>query len=484
MMRTTLCAVLTGTLMLAAVPAVRANDNPDAKAAAKDVAQSLDTEAAAKKEAAAKASAKGEAGSSRWNDFLKNIPVGPGKLSIGGDIRTRWEYLDNYTIRGHGTGRDDDVLLLRKRVHFDYRIDKNIRAFLQFQDARFWLNELSVADFPGPCGYQNPVDVLQAFLEWKHIGGTPWGFKIGRQKIGYADKRIYGPGDWGNVGRWLWDAAKIYYHTDNVDVDLLFGQRVLYDSHHWDEKHHDYDMAGIYAQIKKLPIKLDLFYTLRYHDDDATVSEDAEGGPRRTHTLGFHVDGKFCKNWDYGGTVATQFGTWSEDDIRAIGIDAWLGHTWDVPWKPRLGAEFWYGSGDHDPNDGRHGTYDGMFGAVAPYYGWINIFSGENLQDYILTFSVNPCKRCKIWLDYHYFRLAASSDAWYYCSNRAVRRDATGGSGQSLGQEIDLMMKWNLTDDLEFQAGYAHFFPCSFINDTAGDNGPIDWAFIQFMYSF
>jgi len=414
--------------------------------------------------------------------FLKDIPIGPGRLDIGGDFRLRWEYLDNYTIRGYNTGADDDVLLLRTRVGFDYRLGDDAHAYLRFQDARFWLNEWTRKDFAGPCAYQNQVDVLQAFVEWQHIGGSPLGFKLGRQKLAYGDKHIYGPGEWGNVGRYAWDAAKITVDTDDVQVDLMYGQRVLNDPVRWDEKHYDYDMVGVYAQVKKLPARLDLFYTLHYDDHGTTNGEDG-AGDRRTHTYGFYLDGT-CGPWDYGGTLALQNGAWGRDTIRAWGLNARLGHTFNHPWKPRVGAEFTYGSGDRDPNDGVHGTFDNVFGAVDCFYGRMNLFSWMNLEDYTLMVGVEPAKKCSLWMEYHFFRLAQPDDAWYYCNNRALRRDATGQSGRSLGQEIDLMMKWKLSMNLEVMAGYAHFFPCGFIDDTAGGIAPADWVFVQMMVCF
>ena len=38
---------------------------------------------------------------------------------------------------------------------------------------------------------------------------------------------MFGPGEWGNVGRYWWDAAVLRLATDPVQVDLLYGQRVI-----------------------------------------------------------------------------------------------------------------------------------------------------------------------------------------------------------------------------------------------------------------
>ncbi len=35
------------------------------------------------------------------------------------------------------------------------------------------------------------------------------GLKAGRQSVSYADNRVFGPGNWGNVGRYWWDVVKL-----------------------------------------------------------------------------------------------------------------------------------------------------------------------------------------------------------------------------------------------------------------------------------
>jgi len=421
-----------------------------------------------------------------WFDCLKDIPLGPGKLDVGGSIRTRYELLDDFTILGVNTNRADEMLLLRSRISLDYKITgQQLHFFVEAQDARFWLSALERSDFAATHPHLNQADLRQAFVEWRKISGTPFGFKIGRQSITYADKRIFGPGEWGNTGRYQWDAGKFYIQTDAVDVDLLYGRQVQPYPASFDDEHYDYDMVGVYAQIKKLPVKLDVFYLLRY-DDEGTTRGEAGLGDRRTHTMGFYVDGKAGgrKEWDYGGTVAFQAGQFGRDDLCAYGLNSRLGYTFDLPWQPRLGFEFSYASGDRDPTDGRHETFDNVFGAVDTYYGRMNLFSWMNLEDYQLTASVKPAKDVEIRADYHLFRLATDNDAWYFCNGRAARRDPAGDAGQTVGHEIDLLARWKINRHLELYAGYAHFFDGGFVDRTAGGGFDADWLFAQLVFSF
>ncbi|KPJ72301.1 MAG: hypothetical protein AMK72_05480 [Planctomycetes bacterium SM23_25] len=418
-----------------------------------------------------------------WYAPLKDMKVGPGTLSIDGSFRARWEYTDNFHVRQFNTGLDDDVWLLRTRVGFDYRFTEDTHAYLQFQDAHHYRYTLQREQFPVTCPFFDQVDVKQAFVEAKHIGGSPFGFKIGRQAITYADRRIFGPGDWGNVGRYWWDAAKLYIDTKPVQVDLLFGQRVVSEQIHWNEQHFDFDMFGAYARFRQLPCQLDAFYLVRYDDHD-TARRNAGRGHERRHTIGAYASGTFGKNWDAGGTLAAQFGQWGRNEIEAYGANAWLGYTFDHPWTPRVAAEFSYASGDRDPADNKHQTFDGVFGAVDCFYGRMNLVAWMNLMDYQATFSVKPLKNVTLSCDYHYFALASDADAWYYCNGQPERTGRVAGSGTFLGQEIDLLAKWQVTRNVELFAGYARFFGGSVVADTPAGRNDADWAFVQFTYSF
>ena len=419
-----------------------------------------------------------------WYRAFKDIQLGPGKLDIGMSLRLRYEFYRNMDVRHYyGMGREHDLLLERYRINFDYRLSPNMHFFFEGQDSHFWLSDLQADDFGGTCPLQNAMDLRQGFFEWRHIGESPWGFKVGRQVMDYGDQHVFSPGDWGNVGRYWWDGTKIYFDTEAFSVDAFAFKRVYTEPYTFDETHYDYDLFGVYAQFKKLPAKLDLFYTL-YDDDHKSTAGESGTGDRETHTVGGYVDGKLGKNWDYRGTLAYQFGNWGHDDISAWGGDARFGYTFDLPWSPRVGLEYSFASGDRSPTDGKHGTFDGLFGTTEAYYGRMNLFGWMNLRDYEASFSVKPTKNVDVSLDYHFFQLDAAKDAWYHCTGKAERRDATGKSGSDVGQEIDLVAKWKVNKNVEVQAGYGHFFPGDFIRHTAGGHASADWAFMQFLYSF
>lgn len=267
------------------------------------------------------------------------------------------------------------------------------------------------------CPYWDYMDLRQAYVERLPGESSPLGFKVGRQAISYADNRVWGPGEWGNVGRYTWDAAKLIVDVPPARIDFIFGDRIKYDPAGFDGDHYQFHAYGVYATVE------------------------------------------------------------------AYGANARLGYTFDVPWKLRIGAEVSYGSGDPNPGSGRYQTFDGLFGAVDSMYGRMNLFSWKNLHDYQASLSIKPTKKVALSLDWHFFRLDKAKDAWYYCNGRPQREDPTGAAGTELGHEIDLIAKYKCSEHLDFQTGYAHFFPGRFIRRT-GPSPDADWVFVQLVYGF
>jgi len=105
----------------------------------------------------------------------------------------------------------------------------------------------------------------------------------------------------------------------------------------------------------------------------------------------------------------------------------------DAPWKPRIGAALAYASGDRDPHDGTSDTFDGLFAGVGGVFGWMNLVSLENLQDYEVYFSVQPCKNLTLAVEYHMFHLACDTDGWYWCNSKSTRRGFDGRAAANAG---------------------------------------------------
>ena len=423
----------------------------------------------------------GALGSFSKDDMLwKDLRIGQAHMSIGGTFRIKGEFYDGYDLKKYGIEENESFLLSRLRLDFDLRLAQKLKTFFQLQDARIFGSSFDDADFKVSNPYHDDMDIRQAYVDYE-----PWReieIKLGRQQIAFADHRIFGPGSWGNTGRYVWDAARLRFHNSYIDSHFLVGRYIIRDPDRWPNKHSSGPTAyANYTMIKNLPFDLDIFYVLKKDDHRDTQGEKGEGN-LTAHSVGFRIDGA-CGPWNYGATFVRQFGQWGQDKIRAYGLATRLGYTLDLPWRPHLMAQFINGSGDDDPHDGVKGTFDGVFsGADTVLYGWMNLFFWSNVREYRLDLILSPAKNLSFRSEYHYFTLDEKKDAWYFPGG-PQRRDSSGGSGRELGHEVDLSFHYKSDSWFDLMGGYCFFIPGEFISNT-GPDPDTQWFFLQTTISF
>ena len=237
----------------------------------------------------------------------------------------------------------------------------------------------------------------------------------------------------------------------------------------------------LYSGVKGFHVGL-MFFTPQSTTIDRQSGESGNGD-LLSHSIGFQLQKPAGKGLDYSASFIGQMGRSGNDRIRAFGANSAVGVTLPWKWRPRLAGQFTWGSGDRNPSDGIHGTFDGVFGgADINFYGDLNLFFWANLRDYELDLHLNPHPKVKLMIENHYYTLDQSRDAWYTTGMAALRRDAVGLSGRALGDEINIRLSWQPAKKLDLLTGYGHFFPAHFVKAT----GPAKVAsgyFLQVSYA-
>jgi hypothetical protein len=192
----------------------------------------------------------GIAGADETKNPLKNINIGFADLDIGGGLRLRGQYQTDFNIKKYTDGHDG-FGEERFRLECSLKFIETMRFFVQMQDAHVYDLQFAVKDFYPPYSpYENPFDLRQAFFEYRNIAATPLGVKIGRQTFLYGDNRVLGPGEWGNVGRYFWDAANILYRSEDCNTDLFAAKQVISNPDGFDDDHPDMTVYGLYSAFK------------------------------------------------------------------------------------------------------------------------------------------------------------------------------------------------------------------------------------------
>ena len=433
-----------------------------------------------------------------WVLFWRAIAVA-GSVTVHGEIRYRWEYDNHFNIKYYGKDppkgqSDDGFLLQRVRFGLGYHLSRKVYLSLGFQDSRaydvaipdsdFYKSRLGLEHNP----YKDYIEPYDTYILVKDLLLRGLSLKVGRQIIAYGDHRVFGPGQWGNTGRYAWDAVKLSYRFKGDFIDVLYGENIIHDPARFTWRHrHFYRSLAMYSHFR-LPIGgtkvyLEPFVVGKFDNHHNFRGEDGKKGDFASGYYGARIYLEPLPGFDLDFIFAWQEGHWASDDIEAYGYHVLAGYKLEnLPFEPRISAEFSYASGDKNPRDGDRNTFDGIFGARDKMYGRMNLMDWKNLQDLQLNLEFKPKKRLSFKAEVHRFWLAQEKDAWYL--NPKVYRDKKGDAGRDLGWEFDLVGKLLVpSKGMEVQFGYGHFWPGDFVKDVACDTQS-NWLFLQLRYSF
>lgn len=397
-------------------------------------------------------------------------------FSLEERVRGEWRE-NNFDFDSSKRALTDDVWLLQRlRLGVDWKPLPWLRFHAEGQDVReFFSDRPNVLGSLGAEG-DDFMDLRQGYME---IGDpSKLSFSAGRMELNYGDGRLVSRSPWKNVSQ-SFDAAKLHVAGDDWWLDAFASSVVKFRRDQFDQSdwlnNGDQTFSGLYFNTSALTFQTTELYALELHDAGTDFV-----------TLGTHwkADPKKLEGWDYEVEMAAQVGTVKDKDLTALAGHWSVGYQWlDLAWKPRVGVEYSYASGDSDPNDGDVGTFQNLFPTNHRFYGYMDVFSWRNLHNPELRVSAEPAKDLTATLDYHWFWLADTNDAWYRANQTTMVRPITPGASSYAGSELDFVLTWKAMQHLEVQAGYAHFFAGSYLKDT-GANDNADFGFLAVTLTF
>jgi hypothetical protein len=250
------------------------------------------------------------------------------------------------------------------------------------------------------------------------------------------------------------------YSADDFSITTLWS-RVVQDT----AFQNSYDSAnvgvlyGSYTGLEDMTIDGYYIYTGLPQSNEAGTA-----GPfnqnAHIHTVGARYAG-VASGFDWDGEFAYQFGDSQLAtlaggvDMASFGLTASLGYTFDHDYQPRLFMKGTYFSGDDD---------DAAFN---------RLFSDHELSEFLGNTDLS-----NLWTVGGGVSAQVSEEieltgvSTYY-----VLDEQSSGNDDDLGLELGLYMTYNYSEDLYFEAGYAHFFTGDAIDDIgpgtnlAGGNG-------------
>lgn len=390
---------------------------------------------------------------------------------------------DSIDAKGNVRGASDDTIFLQQIITgLTYKPNDDWILKASIYDSRSWGSSLDANDFiknPGTLDeymmsfYDDHLELFDTYVRRQNLFNEDLTLTLGRQQLGYGDRRIFGPGKWGNTMGWLWDAAHLSYKEDKNFIDVWYGQTRTKEPNDFSIKHkHRYQGVGLYGHYETSTMKVEPFMAWRNNLHHEVKAEDDlyYAGVRM-----YENDPGFI----YDVTLVKEEGDSAELDIDAYACVLKAGYFFDDSYNLKLTAGFIYASGDENPADNKMQTFTAPFGANdGLHYGRMDIMVWSNMKDIQGSISFNPTKKLFIETAYHHFNLAEANDKWYLFGYQ----NKPGNNYTHIGDEVDLIVKYKWSSSVDLLGIYSYLNAGDFItkNDIAQNNA--SKIFLQFMY--
>ena len=427
-----------------------------------------------------------------------------GKICIDVNERLRFEGRENtFDFDSDVNSLTDDAFLLQRfRIGIAVKPTPWLKFYAQGQDVQELGSDRP--DIPKALGAEGDdnFDLRQAYVQ---IGPKSFNLILGRQLLAFGDERLVGIGEWNNFTN-NWDAVRLQIVQPKFSVDLFAASLVnvyrdsinLSDLFNGSEMHRDQIFSGIYASTSAIDIQTTDFYVLVLDQEVPNPTAPAITSPatftglsgKQTDfvTLGTRIKGdpKKLHGWEYEGEFAFQAGEVADLDLTAFAAHIGAGYNFKCTWNPRLFLEYNYASGDSDPTDNDIETFQNLFPSNHPRYGFMDLFSWQNIHNPALSLKAKPCKPVGLEVDFHGFWLADTNDAGYRANGVTKVRPITPASRNAssyVGSELDLLVTYHSVKFLNIWAGYSHFFAGDYLNAT-GASDDADFGYLQATFNF
>jgi len=418
------------------------------------------------------------------------------RIFFDASLRERFESWNGMNAKNYGEPNgvgnlDDNILFQRVIAGFNYTPNYKITISAHLQDSRAFGWSLRNAKYPDlfkiresntetPYYIRNPneefFEIHDLFIEFKDLLVDSLTIKSGRQKINFGDKRIFGPGEWGNTGNWTWDAVKLSYTNNNNYVSAFVGGTKIHDPEKTSIPFANTEFwgGGVYAHYH-LPniINIEPFYAYK-----------TAGSADYINTLSFHRHwtGMRLFHHDYHSfvydfTIVKEFGQENTQHIDAYAYMAQIGYQFKSLFsKPILSFRRSYASGGTVRNKIK--TFDPVYGSRDSYYGRMNLVKWSNIADNEIVLEIFPIKKMSIEITYNNFRIPSPY-------NVTLLKTIQLKSGEHyLGDELDIFISYKKFKHFKFIGAFGYFRPGNImpINNRPAKNA--NWCTLQVLYSF
>jgi len=386
------------------------------------------------------------------------------EFELSTELRPRFEYR-----HGYKTLIPDDIdaasfVSQRTRLNFNYKSEK-LNAFVAIQNVRVWgdVATLSSSD-------KNGIAIHEAWAQL--LLNSKFSLKMGRQEISYDDHRIFGNVGWAQQAR-SHDALIATYQPNSnnrLDLGLAMNENAetLFETEYAVNDYKAFQYLWYHSDLNSVGLSfLVLNNGLPYMDenDEQHVDYNQTIGSRFT----------FKKNiFNADASIYFQTGKIADTDLSAYNVAANAYYNISDNFTTGLGVEYLSGT-DMNTTENTLKSFNPWFGTNHKFNGLMDYFYVGNHANSVGLLDVNAT------IAYQNKRFSAKLVPHLF-SSAATVVDGTGKElSNDLGTELDLVLGYKWTKDINFQAGYSQLFATKTMEVLKGGNkdNTNNWAWLM-----
>jgi hypothetical protein len=400
----------------------------------------------------------------------------PSWLSLDGQIRLRTE---DWTSYQYTPGNNRIFELTRVYGGLTVRPTSYLTAYMQFIDTHAL--GLPVAHI---ASYNRDVfDLRQGYLEFHYNNIRLY---AGRRELKYGDERVVGISDFTNNSR-TWDGFFGHFgdRTDKNNVDLFSTSVVTVHPISLDTHGAGLTFHGVYGTIGSWIPKTVLQPFVLVKAFPRVKSQQGIYGSEVETTFGTEAEGHLPAGFDYDILGDLQRGSYSNDSIHAGAGIVKVAHLFDsLPWKPRLGGEYDYATGNPHRDPTRISTYDQQYPSDHNAFGLFDLFGFQNIKEQRVNLDLGPTKNLSLLFQGEAIGVSSRFDSVYNgAAGVVVKAPSHGFATNRIGDGFDASAKYVFHHYWVVNAGAGHFFPGSLM--FANDHGaPLTYSYFGITYRF
>jgi len=385
------------------------------------------------------------------------------EFEITTELRPRFEYRHGYKTLIPDTLNAASFVSQRTRLNLGYDSEK-LKAYVSLQNVRAWgdVSTLSTSD-------KNGTAIHEA---WAELLLTPkFSLKLGRQEIIYDDHRIFGNVGWAQQARS--HDAFIAIYKPNENNRLYFGLALnedaenLFDTDYTVDNYKAFQYLWYHTKVKDFGLSLLILNNGLAFDDDGKQEVDYN------QTIGSRVT--YNKNKiNADASVYFQTGEITNTSLNAFNIAGNLYYQINDAFKTGLGAEYLSGT-DMNSTNNKLESFNPWFGTNHKFNGLMDYFYVGNHINSVGLLDVNAI------IAYQKNKFSVKVMPHMFFSAATVVDNIGKDMSNALGTELDLVLGYKWTQDVDFQAGYSQLFATETMEILKGGNSNAtnNWAWLM-----